>query len=107
MNTLTVNTKKMKTATELLEALENFKVFSTTKGTTGDAAGLLKVEKDTIEFFEFADVCTLAELKEINERAYEDCADYWTNSHEFEGWNEEDFFVIYQDCEYILVWEQE
>lgn len=97
----------MKTTTELLEALEHFKIFSTTRGTTGDAAGLLKVEKDTIENFEYADVCTLAELKEINDRAYEDCVDYWTNEREFKGWKEEDFLVIYQDCEYLLVWEQE
>lgn len=97
----------MKTSIELLEALENVNVFSTTRGTTGDAAGMLKVEKDTIEIFEQAEVCTLAELKEINERAYEDCVDYWTNDMEFKGWSESDFFVIYQDCEYILVWEQE
>lgn len=97
----------MKTTTELLEALENSKVFSTTRGTTGDAAGMLKVEKDTIEIFEYADVCTLAELKEINYRAYDDCVDYWTNEREFEGWKEDDFFVIYQDCEFVLVWEQE
>lgn len=97
----------MKTATELLEALENIGVFSTTRGTMGDASGMLKVEKDTIDIFEYADVCPLSEVKEINERAYEDCVDYWTNEREFNGCAEEDFFVIYQDCEYLLVWEQE
>lgn len=97
----------MKTAIKLLEALENCKVFSTTRGTTGDAAGMLKVEKDTIEIFSNASVCELAGLKEINEKAYEDCVDYWTNEREFNGWSESDFFVIYQDCEYLLVWEQE
>jgi len=97
----------MKTAIELLKGLENFKVFSTTRGTIGDAAGMLKIEKDIIDEYEYADVCTLAELKEINDDAYEDCVDYWTNESEFDGWNEDDFFVIYQGAEFILVWEQE
>lgn len=98
--------KKNVTVKGLLEALEGFKVFSTTGG-TGGAAGLLKVEKDVIASFEFADVCTLAELKEINATAYEDCVDFWTNSREFVGWQEEDFFVICQGRECILVWEQD
>lgn len=97
-------TKKMK---KLLEALEGFEVFSTTMGTTGDAAGLLKVEKDTIEICASWEVCTLAELLHINARGYEECSDYWTNSREFVGWNEENFFVIHQDSECILGWEQE
>ena len=97
----------MKTTTELLEALEGCKVFSTTRGTMGDASGMLKVENDTIDLFEYADVCTLKELKEINDRAYDDCVDFYTHEREFNEWSEDEFFVIYQDCEYLLVWEQE
>ena len=97
----------MKTAIELLEALEGVQVYCTTRGTVGDADGMLKVDKDTTFNYADASVCTLVELKRINAIAYEDCVDYINNDPILASWDKDDFLVIYQDCDYLLVWEQE
>lgn len=97
----------MKNAKELLESLNGMKVFTTTRGTIGDASGMLQVNEAVIEEYEYADVCTLPELKEINEDAYSDCVDYIENDAELRKWEHSLFYVIYQDCDYLLVWEQE
>lgn len=97
----------MKTAIELLEALEGVQVYCTTRGTTGDAAGMLKVDKDTIASFKNANVCSLHELKNINEIAHEDCVDFIDGDPVLSSWDKNDLLVIYQDNDYLLVWEQE
>jgi len=94
----------MKT-TELLTALRGHKVFSTTRGTTGDAAGMLLVDENAIKNLKNASVCTLHELREINALAYADCVDYINNDPILSSWDKDDFLVIYQDCDYLLVWE--
>jgi hypothetical protein len=97
----------MKKATELLRELIGIKVYCTTRGTTGDADGMLKVDKDTTFNYADASVCTLAQLKKINKIAYEDCVDYINNDPILASWDKDDFLVIHQDCDYLLVWEQE
>lgn len=97
----------MKKATELLENLRGVQVYCTTRGTVGDAAGMLLVDEYCIDLFKNADVCTLAELKRINAIAYEDCVDYIDGDPFLSNWDKDDFLVIYQDCNYLLVWEQD
>jgi hypothetical protein len=97
----------MKTVKKILTALEGYQIFSTTRGTTGDAAGMLLVDEDCIDLFKNADVCSLPELKNINAIAYEDCVDYIDGDPVLSSWDKDDFLVIYQDCIYLLVWEQD
>jgi hypothetical protein len=49
----------MKTATGLLTALEGHRIFTTTRGTTGGASGLLLVDDFVIDLYDRADVCPL------------------------------------------------
>ena len=97
----------MKAVKKILTALEGQRIFSTTRGTTGDAQGMLLVDEYCIDLFKNADVCTLAELKRINAIAYADCVDYINNDPILSSWDKDDFLVIYQDCDYLLVWEQD
>ena len=97
----------MKTATELLTALEGHRIFTTTRGTTGDASGLLLVDGFVIDLYEYADVCPLRELKNINDIAYEDCIDYIDGDPVLSRWDKDDFLVIYYVMDYLLAWEQE
>ena len=97
----------MKTATELLTALEGHRIFTTTRGTTGDASGLLLVDEFVIDLYEYADVCSLNEIWEINEIAYEDCIDYIDGDPVLSRWDKDEFLVIRCDTDYILAWEQE
>jgi hypothetical protein len=93
--------------TRLLENLMGVQVYCTTRGTVGDAAGMLLVDENAIKYLKNASVCTLAELKRINAIAYEDCVDYIDGDPVFSSWDKDDFLVIYQDCNYLLVWEQD
>ena len=96
----------MKKATELLENLRGVQVYWTTRGTVGDADGMLLVDENAIKYLKNASVCTLAELKRINAIAYEDCVNYIDGDPMLSNWDKDDFLVIYQDCNYLLVWEQ-
>ena len=97
----------MKTVKKILTALEGHQIFSTTRGTTGDAQGMLLVDEYCIDLFKNADVCSLPELKNINAIAYEDCVDYIDGDPDLSSWDKNDLLVIYQDCIYLLVWEQD
>lgn len=98
--------KGAKTAAELLTALEGHKLFITTRGTTGDASGLLHIGREVIDTYEYADVCALSDLKNINIDAFEDCVDYIDNDPLLSTWSMDDFFVIYYDTDFVLAWEQ-
>lgn len=91
---------------KLLENLMGVQVYCTTRGTVGDADGMLLVDENAIKYLKNASVCTLAELKRINAIAYADCVDYINNDPILSSWDKDDFLVIYQDCNYLLVWEQ-
>jgi len=97
----------MKKARKLLENLRGVQVYCTTRGTVGDADGLVNVDEDCIDLFKNADVCSLHELKNINEIAHKDCVDFIDGDPVLSSWDKDDFLVIYQDCIYILVWEQD
>ena len=96
----------MEKGKKILTALEGQRIFSTTRGTTGDAQGMLLVDENAIKYLKNASVCTLAELKRINAIAYEDCVNYIDGDPMLSNWDKDDFLVIYQDCNYLLVWEQ-
>jgi hypothetical protein len=97
----------MEKGKKILTALEGHQIFSTTRGTTGDAQGMLLVDENAIKNLKNASVCTLHELREINALAYADCVDYINNDPILSSWDKDDFLVIYQDCDYLLVWEQD
>ena len=97
----------MEKGKKILTALEGQRIFSTTRGTTGDAQGMLLVDENAIKNLKNASVCTLHELREINALAYADCVDYINNDPILSSWDKDDFLVIYQYCIYLLVWEQD
>jgi len=92
-------------ARRLLSNLMGVQVYCTTRGTVGDADGLVTVDDDIVALFKNADVCSLHELKNINEIAHKDCVDYINNDPVLSSWDKDDFLVIYQYCIYLLVWE--
>ena len=94
-------------ARRLLSNLMGVQVYCTTRGTVGDADGLVNVDEYCIDLFKNADVCSLPELKNINEIAHKDCVDFIDGDPVLSSWDKDDFLVIYQDCIYILVWEQD
>lgn len=97
----------MKTASQLLNPLNGFDLYATTRGTSGDNDGLLRINKDVIEEFENACVCTLLELKDINAMAYSDCKDYKDNDPMLQNVTDEEIFIVLQNDDYIITWEQE
>jgi hypothetical protein len=96
----------MKTVTELFEGKLNDMVYYTYRGTTGDSDGTRIIDDEFIEENEYADVCKLAELKQINEDAYNDIMSYIAdNAKWFDPFNIDDYFVLINDCLYILMWD--
>lgn len=95
----------MKTAKEILTAIEGQQIYVTTRGTVGDADGVTTVDCNLIDNFEFAEVTELYELIDINFKAYRDCMDYWQHDPALSLCSIDDFYVIYQDDQYLLVWE--
>lgn len=93
----------MKNAKEMLEGMINDVTCVTTRGTMGDADGLVVVDAELVSDFSDAKVVSLKELKSIKELAYEDlknfvriyCVDIF----------KDDFFVAIKDCQYLLIWE--
>lgn len=84
------------------------KIYCTTRGTVGDGHGYTIVDNDLIDEFVNAKLCKLSELKNINYDAYDDCIDFWQNTPDrYTDFTEDDFFVIYKDNDYLLVWEQD
>ena len=94
-------------ARRLLKNLRGVQVYWTTRGTVGDADGIVTVDDDIIASFKDADVCSLHELKNINEIAHKDCVDFIDGDPVLSSWDKDDLLVIYQYCIYLLVWEQD
>ena len=97
----------MKKATELLENLMGVQVYCTTRGTVGDADGIVTIDDDIIVSFKDATIVKLSQLKLAQPDAYQDCVEYWQNTPDFAGFTEEDFYVLVKDNQYLLVWEQD
>jgi len=96
----------MKTAQELLENLHGEKLYITTRGTVGDADGLVDVDGELIGNFDLAEVKTLDQIKEIEERAYDDIIDFiQKNDPEALNNNYDDYKVLVWDNQYLLTWE--
>jgi len=91
----------MKTAKELLEEMIGQTTYMTTRGTTGDADGLLTIDQDIIDEFEYAEVINLSDLSDINVLASDDIVDYINKYIQ----TVKDFFVIYYDTQFILAWD--
>ena len=98
----------MKTAKEILENLDGETLYVTTRGTVGDADGMIKVDDDLINSFANASVIKLANGKDDfnNARAYDDIIDeldkHLDKDAKFN--NYVDYYVIYQDNQYLLAW---
>ncbi len=92
---------------KFLENLRGVQVYCTTRGTVGDADGLVIVDDDIIASFKDATISSLSQLKLASPDAYQDCMDYWQNTPDFAGFTEEDFKVFIKDNQYLLVWEQD
>lgn len=93
--------------TRLLENLMGVQVYCTTRGTVGDADGLVVINDDIMAQFEDATIVKLSQLQLAQPDAYEDCVEYWQNTPDFAGFTEEDFKVFIKDNQYLLVWEQD
>jgi hypothetical protein len=94
-------------ATRLLSNLMGVQVYCTTRGTVGDADGIVTVDDDIIASFKDATISSLSQLKLASPDAYQDCVEYWQNTSDFAGFREEDFKVFIKDNQYLLVWEQD
>ena len=92
---------------KFLENLMGVQVYCTTRGTVGDADGLVVINDDIMAQFEDATIVNLSHLQLAQPDAYEDCMDYWQNRMCFAGFREEDFKVFIKDNQYLLVWEQD
>ncbi len=87
---------------EILSGMEGQSTYCTTRGTMGDADGIAKVDTDLMEDFSDAKVYTLPEIKEVNEKAYEDIKD-WT-AQECPNVEESEFYVLQKDTQYLTAW---
>jgi hypothetical protein len=87
---------------QLLEGMMNDTTYVTTRGTMGDAEGVTIVDEEMIKYYENCEVVKLADLKEINDEAYEDI-NYFIK-RQCPGTSENDYYVIINGCEYMLAW---
>jgi hypothetical protein len=92
---------------KLLENLRGVQVYCTTRGTVGDADGLVTIDDDIVASFEDATISSLSQLKLASPDAYQDCMDYWQKHTDFAGFTEEDFYVLVRGNDCLLVWEQD
>lgn len=92
-------------ARRLLSNLRGVQVYCTTRGTVGDADGLVTVDDDIVASFEDATIVKLSQLKLAQPDAYQDCVEYWQNTPDFAGFTEEDFYVLVRGNDCLLVWE--
>jgi hypothetical protein len=94
--------KRMETAKQLLAGMINDKTYTTTRGTVGDADGITTIDDEIVERYAYCEVVKLLSLKDINEKAYDDIIDFIKK--ECPGTSENDYYVIIDNCEYMLAW---
>ena len=96
----------MKDAKELMLSMITCSTYVTIRGTTGDGDGVMFVDQDFIDEYEYGDVIQLSELIQINEDAYNDIMGYIADNQKcFDPFNIDDYYVIINDCTYILAWD--
>ena len=94
-------------ARRLLSNLTGVQVYCTTRGTVGDADGLVVINDDIMAQFEDATIVKLSQLQLASPDAYQDCVEYWQNTPDFAGFTEDDFYVLVRGNHCLLVWEQD